>query len=630
MTGIAALFSAGPASQQRLDRMVAAMEQRARDGSATWVKGSFGLGAAMLHTTAESLEAPQPHTSEDASLALVMDGYLTNWEELRADLLQRGAKLRNLSDAELVLRAYELWGEDCAARIEGEFAFIIADTRAHRLYAARDHQGLRPLYFYRHKDALLIASDIAAIIAALDPIPAPNFDYLANVAIRQYWLREQTPWQGVTRLLQSQFMVAHQPPAAPHIRRYYDLPVAITQRYASDGEYVEHYRAMLFDAVRRTSRTHLPLAVAVSGGLDSSALYGISHLLEGEGKLLAPSLQGYTFHTTPDMGAYELPYARAAAEHIGRSLIEVPLFKPDEAWFRQQAAIDCDVPIPTNGAMSRLLEQRVAADGSRAYMQGTGGDEWLQGSTQYYREFLEEGRLLAFGKALVRDSQDLGFGPMANHALRIGASGFLPPALRTWLKARRRTNAWQKSERAFWLRPEWRARVSAHEAAYDAALPRNLNAWLKLNRFSSAYGEFAKSRMQLQNAQSGIESRHPMFTRQFIEFSTTTPECIKRQGFGYTKVTHRAAMRGVLPDYVVDRRSKVHFESDAIDDQFCEFVAANGAQVLSELCDRADLARFVEVYRNRTIDEEWSWEIWGAYAVAAFLTNVRNKTLLAN
>ncbi len=625
MTGIAAIFAAGPAvCASQLDRMIAALEPRARDGTARWTSGAFGLGAAMLHTTAESFAAPQPHTNEDASLALVVDGYLTNWEELRRDLTQRGCVLRNASDAELVLRAYEQWGEDCAARIEGEFAFIIADTRAHRLYAARDHQGLRPLYFYQSKDALLIASDIAAIIAALDPIPAPNFDYLANVMVRQYWLREQTAWQGVTRLLGSQTLVANTPTETPRIRRYYELPVEVTQRYASDGEYVEHYRAMLFDAVRRTSRTHLPLAMAVSGGLDSSALYAIAHKLEIDGKLLAPSLQGYTFHTTEGMGAYELPYARAVAAHIGRSLIEEPLFKPDEAWFRQQAAIDCDVPIPTNGAMSRLLEHRVAADGSRVFIHGTGGDEWLQGSTQYYREFLQEGRLIAFVCALIRDSQSHGWPRMAHHALRIGLSGLLPPAARAYAKAQRRARKWAKAERAFWLKPEWRARVAAHEAAYEASLPGNLNAWLKINRFSSPYGEFAKTRMQLQRAQAGIEARFPMFTRQFVEFSTTTPEYIKRQGFGHTKVTHRAAMRGILPDEVTDRRSKVHFESDAIDDQFGEFVAANGTELLAELCNSTDLARFIDVYRNRAIDEEWSWEVWGTYAVAAFLSNAQS------
>lgn len=168
--------------------MTAAMADRAVDGTGSWAQDRFALGACILHTTAESLEAGQPHTSEDAMLALVMDGYLTNYEELRRDLAERGARLRNRSDAELVLRAYEQWGEDCAERIEGEFAFVIADRRQQRLYAARDHQGLRPLFYYRDGDTLLVASDIRAIIAGLDAYPEPDWDYLANIAMRQFWL----------------------------------------------------------------------------------------------------------------------------------------------------------------------------------------------------------------------------------------------------------------------------------------------------------------------------------------------------------------------------------------------------------------------------------------------------------
>ena len=132
-----------------------------------------------------------------------MDGYLTNWEELRRDLTERGARLRNRSDAELVLRAYEQWGEDCAARIEGEFAFVIADRRKHRIYAARDHQGLRPLFYYQDGETLLVASDMRAIIAALDAYPEPDWDYLSNIVMQPLWLREQTVWAGLLRLPQS-------------------------------------------------------------------------------------------------------------------------------------------------------------------------------------------------------------------------------------------------------------------------------------------------------------------------------------------------------------------------------------------------------------------------------------------
>lgn len=598
--------------------MVAAMEDRAVDGTGQWSQDRFALGACILHTTAESFEADQPHTNEDESLALVMDGYLTNWEELRRDLIERGARLRNRSDAELVLRAYEQWGEDCAARIEGEFAFVIADRRQQRIYAARDHQGLRPLFYYQDGEALLVASDIRAIIAALDAYPEPDWDYLANIVYRKFYLREQTPWAGLLRLPQSCWMLAAG--SVPRIQRYYDLPTEITLRYSSEGEYADHYRAMLFDVVRRTSRSHVPLACAVSGGLDSTALFAIAHRLEGEGKLLAPALQGYTLQGIEGTDSYELPYAYAAADYVGRQLIEVPMFRPDESWFRQQAAIDCDVPISSSGATSCAMEREVARNGSRVFLQGTGGDEWLQGGSQYYREFFEDRDFTAFMAALRLDSREYGWRRTLPFALRTAVNGLVPGPVRRWAKESRRKRKWADPNHGFWLHPDWRARIAAQEAAYDLSLPDQLGPWLKKNTFGSPYGEFAKSRMQLQKGQNGIEARYPMLSRQFIEFSTSTHDFIKRHGRANMKYTHRLAMRGILPDLVVDRRDKADFGNPTIDDQFAEFLDLYGRDALVRLCSNDGLSRLLAAHRKEEVDEEWFWEIWSNYAVAAFLT----------
>ena len=131
-----------------VERMTAAMDYRGPDGIAHWQRGSVALGHCMLRTTTESLEEVQPLANEDESLILVIDGWLSNWEELRADLLSRGAKLRTRSDAELVLRAYEAWGDDCPKHIDSECAFVFWDARRQMAWSARDHAGLRPLLYH--------------------------------------------------------------------------------------------------------------------------------------------------------------------------------------------------------------------------------------------------------------------------------------------------------------------------------------------------------------------------------------------------------------------------------------------------------------------------------------------------
>ncbi|TIQ22950.1 MAG: hypothetical protein E5X51_04660 [Mesorhizobium sp.] len=127
MSGIAGIihFDGKPVEPGLVKKMTTSMAHRGPDGIRHWVKGSIGLGQCMLCTTPESLEENQPLTNEDASLVLVMDGRVDNWEELRGELLGRGAVLRDRSDAELVLRAYQIWGRECLPHIDGDFALVI-------------------------------------------------------------------------------------------------------------------------------------------------------------------------------------------------------------------------------------------------------------------------------------------------------------------------------------------------------------------------------------------------------------------------------------------------------------------------------------------------------------------------
>ena len=146
MSGIAGIihFDGAPIEPGLIEKMTGAMSYRGPDGIHHWVKGSVALGQCMLRTTPESLEEHQPLTNADESLVLVMDGRVDNWEELRRELLGRGAVLRDRSDAELVLRSYEIWGRDCLKHIDGDFALVIWDARRKEAFCARDRMGSKP------------------------------------------------------------------------------------------------------------------------------------------------------------------------------------------------------------------------------------------------------------------------------------------------------------------------------------------------------------------------------------------------------------------------------------------------------------------------------------------------------
>lgn len=616
MTGIAAIFSGNPDRTARLPVMMAAMAERAKDGNGTWSAGPFALGAAVLHATAESLEVSQPLVSDDGALAVVMDGYLANWEELRTDLLQRGVRLRTRSDEELVLSAYALWGEDCPARLDGEYAFVVADRRNHRIFAARDHQGMRPLHWFRDGGTLLIASDLGPIISALDTRPPANFDFLANIAGNHWFLEDATVWQGLARLSVASWLSFDGERLIK--RRHYEPPGRVSIRYRREEDYVEHYREVLFDAVRRSSRSHRPLAVTVSGGLDSSAIFCVAHELEKQGRLPAPGFEGYTLAGEPGTQADEVAYARAATEYCRRGLVEVPLFCPELEWYNRQGRLAHDIPMPGNGPMAIGLERRAFEAGSRAYLTGGGGDQWLDGSPNYYRELLAQRDLSGWWAALKRDVAALGWVGALKRAARASRGVVVPPWLRAARRRGRTKRRFDRKDYLFWLQERWRERLREQEEQFYESLPRDLDAYLRHARLFSPYASLAHDWMGAQWGRSGLDSRNPMLARRFIEFCASTPDWIRNQA-GVTKVVHRKAMKGLMPDSITWRTTKADFMSSFELVEAARFCREEGAPFLDELCKPQGLHAMVSNEINFSVDPEHPWEVWGLYAVSEFL-----------
>ena len=166
MSGIAGIinFDGKPVEPGQIEKMTSAMDHRGPDGINHWVNDSVALGQCMLQTTPESLEEHQPLANENESLVLVMDGRVDNWQELRVKLLGKGAILRDRSDAELVIRAYEIWGGECLQHIDGDFALVIWNTIKREVFCARDRMGNRPLYCWRKENTFVFSSDLSVDI----------------------------------------------------------------------------------------------------------------------------------------------------------------------------------------------------------------------------------------------------------------------------------------------------------------------------------------------------------------------------------------------------------------------------------------------------------------------------------
>ncbi len=618
MSGIAAIirFDGGDVEPGAIEAMTAEMAYRGPDGIAHWRQGQAALGHCALHTTAESFEAAQPLANDDESIILVLDGWLHNYDALRGDLLARGVNLRSRSDAELVLRAYEVWGEDCPVHLEGEFAFVVWDRRRNAAFCARDHAGLKPLTYHWDDNRLIIASDPGPILITPGVKREANNRMVAQVFANEWITRGETIWKDVMRLLPATW--SRFGPNSRHDCTYWSPPTEVTITYKRDEDYYEHYRELFADCVRGASRSHLPVSADVSGGLDSSAVFAQAEYLHQAGRLPAPGLKGYTYKFEEGSAPDEIEYARAVAAHLGVAVREIAPFIPELDWFTARGRADRDMAPYPNTAMAVAIGDAVVGDGSRVLMNGEGGDEWLGGKPFYYNEQLRAWDLASAAKSFAADRAAIGLRQALYRLIRFGIAPLAPKSL---LALRRKINLAKGPNtygNAFWISPELDRLLTELRVGRDRSGYLSISNMARRAMFMALkepYCELARDHFDRQCARQGYEPRTPMYARKFIEFAFSTPERLRLQG-DTRKYLHVMALDGMLPELVLQRKTKADFSLafehhlDKMKYLLTDVLPATGTGHL----DSEGVAKLYESYRQLPVDERPVWELWGLFS----------------
>lgn len=571
----------------------------------------MALGFCALHTTIESQTADQPFLSDDRQLALIFDGYLHRLSELRSELEAKGAVFRTKSDAEVVLHAYQVWGHDCPAHLCGEYAFVIWDARRRLAYCARDHAGLRPLHYHWDGKSLVVASDVGGVLAAPSVSAEINKSMLAQILADEWITRGETIWKDVESHLPATWATFGRD--GQRSGTYWHPSEEVTIRYGRDEDYVDHYIATLEDAVRESSRSHLPVACDVSGGLDSSAIFGVAERLRERNELPCPRLFGYTFKFDDGSEADELSYARAVASHLGVIIEEVDPFLPDLDWFTTRGLVDRDLAPFPNASMSIGIGEALVRDGCRVSLNGEGGDEWLSGRHYYLSEQLSDLDLRSVFRNLRLVSAESGF----KKALYLLARyGFFPSAPRSVRATLRRFQASAFAD-AYWLHPDLRSILEdcrRHSDPRGVMKIANMARRCMLSELRDPGLETSRNRISRQSARVGYEPRYPMYSRGFVEFAFSTPENIRMKG-SRKKQIHVEAMKSILPAVVSQRQSKAdfsiafhrHFEN--IGSAFARMSSTSRAYV-----DPAGASKLHGICRGLPVGEGPIWELWAVFA----------------
>jgi asparagine synthase (glutamine-hydrolysing) len=364
-----------------LTAMVASQRHRGPDGEGTYFdpQRRGGLGHNRLSIIDLSDAGRQPMVSADGSNVVTYNGEIYNYLELRKEL-ESGYDFRTQSDTEVLLAAYQKWGERCLDRLIGMFAFVIWDENKKSAFAARDRFGVKPFYYHQKNDGtLLIASEIKAIHAAGVPRSVNEKTWATYLTFGLYDHSADTFWKGIYSLPGGHFLTWKNNHTA--IYKWYDIAETVSDEYdrRPEDEVREEYFELMKESVKLRFRSDVPVGINLSGGLDSSSLLGLIHEVQGS----ESDVKAFTF-TTGDAEYDELPWVQRMLAKTNHALVNCELNPDDVPALAENVQYYQDEPfggLPTL-AYAKLFE-KAREHGVTVLLDGNGMDEQWAGYDYY-------------------------------------------------------------------------------------------------------------------------------------------------------------------------------------------------------------------------------------------------------
>ncbi len=369
-------FDGSSPDRARLAAMSASIAHRGPDADGLHIAGPGGVGNRRLSLIDLSHASDQPLFSDDGKIAVVQNGEIYNYVELRDELRRAGARFATTGDTEVILRAYEVWGEHFVTRLNGMFAIAILDGRHDTMLIYRDRLGVKPLYLAETGQRILFASEIKALLRG-GVTPVPDMAGLAAFLALNYIPAPGTAFAGIRHLMPGH--MARLTRDGVTVRAWWRLSDTAPEPDMTPAEAEAGLLRLLDDATRIRLRSDAPFGAFLSGGLDSSSVVGFMSLyLPG---------RPHTFSIGFDDPRYdESAYARMAAQRFG-ALHVARTAEPDITRLWPRFIWHCDQPHGDVSFMPTDMVSALAARDVKMVLTGDGGDELWGGYEKYLAFF---------------------------------------------------------------------------------------------------------------------------------------------------------------------------------------------------------------------------------------------------
>jgi asparagine synthase (glutamine-hydrolysing) len=571
-------------------------------------EGTLSLGHTRLSIIDLSSAGHQPMHSGNGRYTIVFNGEIYNYRELRAELKTAGYAFRTDTDSEVLLAAWLHWGISGLRRLTGMFAFAVYDRQDQSLTLVRDAFGIKPLFYSHVAESLSFASELPALIALLPTKPALNwqrsYDYLVH---GDYDSTPDTFFKGVNQLPSGHWLQINTATGQlTHPQRWWQPQIQERFGWRFDDA-VEKVREQFLQNIRLHLRSDVPLGAALSGGVDSSAVVCAMRHLE-------PDMPIHTFSFIAEgSDVNEEHWVDRVNAHVRATPHKVRVSP-------QELARDLDDMIRSQGepfgSTSIYAQYRVyqlaRESGVTVTLDGQGADEMLAGYSGYpgqrLKSLLETGKL----SEACRFLNDWAAWPGRSkaHGLKTLAGQLTQGSIYNVLRT---INGDQAS-------PVWLNADVMRENGVGFTFPNKLSqptepgrrVIAELATSLSCRGLAALLRHGDRNSMRfSIESRVPFLTTDLVDLLLSMPENFLISPKGETKHVFRAAMRGIVPDDVLDRKDKIGFATPEKD-----WLMAMSATIRQWLSEPMDVP-FID--QSKMLDEfdrivagkaPFSWQVW--------------------
>ena len=545
MCGIAGIvrWDGAPVSEHEIRDMCSAIVHRGPDDEGVYLGDGVALG--MRRLSIIDLEGGhQPISNEDGSVWIVFNGEIYNYRELRRDLEYRGHVFRTDSDTETIVHLYEEWGLHCVDRLRGMFAFAIWDERRRQLLLARDRLGIKPLYYAELDNELVFASELKPILQlarvprAIDWGAAHHlFTFLSTPSTRSIV-------DGVSKLEPARTAVASRDSPRLRIDKYWDVRFTPNER-ATERELVEQLRDLLTESVTLHQISDVPVGAFLSGGIDSSAVVALmSKPAAGRLKTFSIGFAESQFD--------ELQHARHVAARYQTDHHDVVL-TADAVQVVEDLTWYLDEPFGDTSAIPTFMVSQLASRHVKVVLSGDGGDELFAGYDKYVVEQHERRfdripaslRAVAGGIGRVMPDGMRGRRFLRHLALE-GTHRYLDASMMfrdDEMRRLFRPDAYRRLQRENPLTESLDTLRGYGDDWLAAVQYRDLHTYLPLDILT---------KVDRATMAHSLEARPPLLDHRLAEFAATIPAKFRLQG-GTTKYLFKQAMRGILPDCIIDR-----------------------------------------------------------------------------